>query len=219
VLELVDRLERRAQPAARPAPPSASRDGRSSTKGQCSSREATARASVVLPVPGGPNSMTARGGTTPNRSASSGGRAASPTLLEQRLLMRHPRHTIPKVRREDAHPPTSLSASVAPLDRHRALEVAHGVVHVEPVLGEGAEPSASAMRTESFARPSGAILRSSACRSDRLTSGSGVLDRPEHDPSLRVRAAADAAAPTSRSPWTATTAWSCWHEAITSASE
>ena len=51
--------------------PSAKREGKTSTNGQ-SRREATAFAKVVFPVPGGPNSMTARGGTTPKRSAMSG---------------------------------------------------------------------------------------------------------------------------------------------------
>jgi hypothetical protein len=57
---------------ARPAGDSpASRDGNSSTNGQ-PSRDAAALAKLVLPVPGGPNNTTARGGTRPSRSASCG---------------------------------------------------------------------------------------------------------------------------------------------------
>ncbi|CAM5455244.1 hypothetical protein SMICM304S_10669 [Streptomyces microflavus] len=47
------------------------REGKSSTKGQ-PSREATAWAKVLLPVPGGPNRTTACGGSTPCSSAASG---------------------------------------------------------------------------------------------------------------------------------------------------
>ena len=58
--------------AARPAGDSpASRDGNSSTNGQPSC-DAAPRAKLVLPVPGGPNSTIARGGTRPSRSASCG---------------------------------------------------------------------------------------------------------------------------------------------------
>lgn len=48
----------------------ANRDGKSSTNGQ-PSRDATALAKLVLPVPGGPNRITALGCATPNRSATS----------------------------------------------------------------------------------------------------------------------------------------------------
>ncbi len=55
--------------AARPAGESpACRDGNSSANGQ-PSRETTPFAKVVLPVPGGPNKMTACGGTSPSRPA------------------------------------------------------------------------------------------------------------------------------------------------------
>lgn len=57
----------RSAPAS-PAGSAASRDGNTSMNDH-SSREAMARAKVVFPVPGGPNSTTALGGTTPYRSA------------------------------------------------------------------------------------------------------------------------------------------------------
>ena len=57
--------------AAKDISPLSSFDGRSSTKGQ-PSRPAMARAKVVLPVPGGPNSITADGACTPIFAASSG---------------------------------------------------------------------------------------------------------------------------------------------------
>src|SRR3954471_429218 len=67
-------VSRRA--SAKPSPDPASRDGNTSTNGQ-SSREATALAKVVLPVPGGPNRTIARGGTTPYSSATSGSSSGS----------------------------------------------------------------------------------------------------------------------------------------------
>lgn len=54
----------RSAPAMLAASPAASREGKSSTNGQ-SSREATALAKLVLPVPGGPKRITAFGGLTP----------------------------------------------------------------------------------------------------------------------------------------------------------
>ena len=52
------------RPAATPPGSPDRRDGNTSTNGQ-SNRDATAFANVVFPVPGGPKSITARGGTTP----------------------------------------------------------------------------------------------------------------------------------------------------------
>lgn len=66
----------RSEAARPPAEPAASRDGKSSTNGH-SSREATALAKLVLPVPGGPKRMTAFGGVTPYRSASAGSASGS----------------------------------------------------------------------------------------------------------------------------------------------
>jgi hypothetical protein len=66
--------------AASPAGESpARREGNSSTNGQ-PSLAATPLAKVVLPVPGGPNSTTARGGTRPSRPASSGWASGRITL-------------------------------------------------------------------------------------------------------------------------------------------
>ena len=69
-------VSRRA--SARPSPEPARREGKTSTNGH-PSREATALANVVLPVPGGPNSTIARGGMTPYSSARSGSTSGSTT--------------------------------------------------------------------------------------------------------------------------------------------
>ena len=54
----------RSEAANPPVPIAANRDGNNSTKGQ-PSRDETALAKLVLPVPGGPNRITAFGGRTP----------------------------------------------------------------------------------------------------------------------------------------------------------
>ena len=98
------------KPAARPAGSPASLDGKISTKGQ-SRREATAFAKVVFPVPGGPNSTIARGGSTPNASA----RAASESGKTRRRSRSSFSAFIPAIfdqrSRASRRPPRSLRIS------------------------------------------------------------------------------------------------------------
>ena len=54
----------RSEAASPPVPVAANLDGNNSTNGQ-PSRDAIALAKLVLPVPGGPNRITALGGRTP----------------------------------------------------------------------------------------------------------------------------------------------------------
>jgi hypothetical protein len=76
IVELFQLDESVAIPAAKPAMPVANRDGNRSTNGQLNPL-ATARAKVVLPVPGGPNNTIAWGDVTPCSAAYCGRESGS----------------------------------------------------------------------------------------------------------------------------------------------
>src|SRR4051794_7894735 len=95
--------------SASPSPEPARRDGKTSTKGQ-SSRDATALANVVLPVPGGPNRTIARGGATPYSSAASGASSGSTMRRSMISLSRSLPARFCQRLRASIRPPSSSSS-------------------------------------------------------------------------------------------------------------
>jgi hypothetical protein len=123
MLELVDLGEGLTQAVREPLPVATRRDGNTSTKGHAS-REATALANVVLPVPGGPKRKIARGGLTPYSSARSGLTSGSRACRSSELLLvLHAGQGFPQS--SGQHPAVELAQEpdVLGLQRHDAPEV------------------------------------------------------------------------------------------------
>ena len=114
-------VSRRAR--AKPSPAAARRDGNTSTNGH-PSREATAFANVVLPVPGGPNRTIARGGLTPYSSARSGSTSGSTTRRSMSCFScSMPARVSQRPRGEHPAPQLVEQSHLLRLQRHDALEV------------------------------------------------------------------------------------------------
>ena len=109
--------------SAWPPPPAASRDGKTSTNGH-PSRDATAFANVVLPVPGGPNRTTARGGWTPYSLGQVGvvQRQHDPAL-DHLLLVLHAGERLPQPAGQHPAAEVAEEPDLLRLQRHDALEV------------------------------------------------------------------------------------------------
>ncbi len=180
-----------------------------------------ALAKVVLPVPGGPNSTTARGGTTPYWSARSGLAKGSTSRRSRssfsRCIPPTAFHRFLAINRPPSSPSRPISCRWTGISRSKYRRC---FLSMNPEFRSASiRCSVSGTSVDSLVSPRGAIRFSMEAsiplpmpRLRQLSSMAKNTIQPWSWAALAT------AAPTTVSPCTATTAWSFWQEASTSAS-